>query len=283
MSMGGLFSNAPIRSFSQRVEIPWVDSGPAGIAQVSLVQIVRDLDDASPKLAHAAALSTTVSTAQLVLASGALTIGLTSVKVMDANSDSVQDGVPVEKITLAFRTMTWTYNNGGEPVTFTYDMSTHEGTGGFTLTPQFVFLGAGVDAAAAQGATLFSKLVFGLTVPQSLPGQGTGRAAVSPLTVVTGITAETVKQLSAAVGQTSSDSVTARFIALATSGTAVDRMAYTLANPRLSAVAIDTSPTGVLQATVAIRTGGMIVWTAQPLNGGPAVTTQWNPFDVSAH
>jgi type VI protein secretion system component Hcp len=274
MSLGDVVSNAPIRGFSQRADIPLdpVTGRPTGMAQVSDIQISRDSDAASPKLAFVAAIGTTTDTAQIVLAGGALTIGLQAVKVSLASTDSSQDGVPIEKLTVHFRKATYTYNSGSSSATFTYDPLSDRGSSGpIPFTPNFVFFGPGVDPGSYAGQTPFTKLVFGVT------GPSTGRAVVSPLSLVTGVTAETIKQLSMVVAEEPTQNVTARFTAIDTSGVAVDRMRYALASTLASSVVIETSPTGVLQETMALQVGGKITWSAKPLAGGDEVSTEWDP------
>ena len=269
MSLGEWVTSAPIRTFSQRVDVPW-DNGPAGKAKVSAIQISRDSDLSSPPLALLAANGTVTSTAQVVLASGAFTIGLDNVKVTDVSTDSTQDGVPIEKLTLLFQKVTWTYSSGSSSTTVTYDPMA-DTTGG-PLTPNFVFFGQGVDPSYYAGQTPFTKLVFGLTGPNP----EVGKTVVSPLTLATGITEETVKQFGTAIAIKGTNTVTARFTALGTTGP-VDRVRYVVKNVVVKSMAIDTAPAGVLQETLALQVGGKITWTAQPLTGGDDVTAEWDP------
>lgn len=287
MSLGDVVTTAAIRTFSQRVEVPWDDAtgGSTGRPQVSAIQISRDIDFASPRLALLAANQAVTSTAQVVLAGGAFTIGLTGVVLTQVSSDSSQDGVPIEKLTLRFNRITWTYNGGGSPTTVTYDPSSENGgSGGGQVGPNFVFFGQGVDPSGFTSETPFSKLVMSLTIPTDIgAGSGiAGRTTLSPLTLVTGVTGQTLNQLGAALRQTTASSVMAHVTAVDNSNMIVDRMRYQMQNVRVRTVAIDTTPTGALQDTVGFDFA-RITWTAQSLTGEPDVTTTWDSRGGQAH
>jgi type VI protein secretion system component Hcp len=270
--------SAPIRAFGQRVDVPWEGTEPTGKARVSAIQVSRDIDLASPDLAFIAANGVEVSTAQIVLANDALTIGLEKVRIVSASSDSTQDGVPIEKLTLEFEKMTWTYNSGGSSTTFVYDWKPEGGSGASGLmTRNFVYLGPGVDPSLFPGQTQFTKLGYSVKVPVDEYRQITGKAVLAPLTLVSGVTAATLNQMGAAFGEPSTTPrlTTARFTALATSGAAVDRIRYEIKSTMVSSVVIETAPTGALQETLTLQPAGKVTWTAQSLVGGPDVTTEW--------
>ena len=274
MSFGTLVTSAPIRTFSQRVDVPWGLSGPTGQAQLSAIQISRDTDVSSPNLALIAANQQATSTAQIVLAGGALTIGLTNVILTQFSTDSTQDGAPIEQLTLIFTKETWSYGSS----TVTYDPSSENGgSGGGPVGPKFVFFGQGVDPSSFSSETPFSKLVMSLTSPTGTgPGSGlAGNTVFSPLTLVTGVSVQTLSELGAALRQTTTQAVTAHFTALDNNNAIVDRMRYDMQNVQVSTVAIDTAPNGTLQDTVGFQPA-KITWTAQSLTGGPNVTTTWN-------
>jgi|GEM_PF-6555715 hypothetical protein len=81
-------------------------------------------------------------------------------------------------------------------------------------------------------------------------GSGSGSATISPLTLVTGVTAQTVAHLGPAIAGQDVQNATARFTALAAPDQAgnvatVDRMRYDMAGTVfVTSVAIDTTPAG---------------------------------------
>jgi len=279
LSLGDLVPSAAIRTFSQRVDVPQdAGGGSAGKTQVSAIQISRDTDVSSPMLSLAAARQDVTPTAQIVLAGGALTISLTKVLLAQVSTDSSQDGVPVEKLTLSFEKETWTYTDGGSSTTVTYDPGSEagSGSGGGPVGPTFVFFGQGVDPTGFPTQTPFTKLILSLTTPTDPAGGGiSGKTAFSPLALVTGVTGQTLNQIGAALRQTITTSVTAHVTAIDSNLAIVDRLRYQMQNVRVNSVAIDTTAAGALQDTVGLNLS-KITWVAQSLTGGPDVTATWN-------
>jgi type VI protein secretion system component Hcp len=280
MSLGELVSNASIRTFSQKVWVPTDSaSGSAtGTPQLSEIQIGRDADTASPLIAFAATDSRPIDTAQIVLAGGALTIGLEDVKLIQNGTTLIQDGAPIEQLTLVFRKITWTYNSGDDSTTLSYE-SGREGTvgGGADMTPDYVSFGKNVDPGSRAGQIPFSKFLFGTVVPTGASGEVTGAARFSASSIMSGVSGQTLAQLTELFRGHPVALVTAHFAALTSSGTVVDRMRYSMEQVSVQSVAIDTSPTGTLQDNMgfALR---KVTWTAQSLTGGDDVTESWDPY-----
>ncbi|HJX64275.1 MAG TPA: hypothetical protein VJ860_10040, partial [Polyangia bacterium] len=220
---------------------------------------------------------------------GALAIQLNQVIIGQVASDSTQDGVPLEKLTLSFRSIAWTYTSGGTSTTVTYDSADDSSSGGGGFNHNFVFFGPGVDPSAFANQTPFSKLSLQLTNSSSAhsgTGSGSGRTDISPLTLVTGVSAQTVGHLGPALRGENIQPAMAHFTALTapdpTTGNVatVDRMRYLMAGTVLvTSVAIDTTPAGALQETLGFDFS-RITWTAQSLTGGPDVT---QTFNIAAH
>jgi hypothetical protein len=94
---------------------------------------------------------------------GALTIELSDVTITELGTDSIQDGLPIQEIGLAYRRVTWTFNSGSSSTQASFDVVLGTGTSGGPLRPNFVFFGQGVDPSAFPDETPFSKLTLQLT------------------------------------------------------------------------------------------------------------------------
>ena len=274
--------NIPIRTFSERVDVdatPLSSGGGSGRPRLSDIQISRDSDISSPKLALFAATGHVIRDAQLVLAGGALTIALSDVTVTQFSSDSTQDGVPIEKLSLSFASVVWTFNGGSTSTMASYDARLDRGTGGGALNPAFVFFGQGVDPGSFPDQTPFSKLAIQLTNPATPGGVGggggAGKVTISPITLATGVNEETVRQLGVSTQGRITPSVTAHFTALDVNGAIFDRLSYRVQRTVVTSVAIETNPQGALQETLGLQ-GTQIVWTAQSPTGGPEATAGWD-------
>jgi type VI protein secretion system component Hcp len=287
LSLGNLVIDANIRTFSHKVENTasgHVGGGAGGgTAVVSPIEIGRDSDIKTPAISQAAVRGQDLTHAEIVLAGGALTITLSGVVyVNEVSTDSTQDGVPIEKIILTFGQATWTYTSGGTTTTTTYFA---EGGGGGGMTrPNFVYYGQGVDPRAFANQIPFSKLSLQLTNSvsgHSGGGAGTGTANVSPLTLVTGVTAQTVVQLGAAAGGRDITAASAHYPVPDPSDSTktIDRLRYDMSGMvYVTLVAIDTTPAGALQETIGFDFS-RLTWTAESLTGGPPATAEW----ISAH
>jgi type VI protein secretion system component Hcp len=292
MSLGGYVSNAAIRGFLQRAEVPLhPDTGqPIGTGRLSDIQITRDADISSPLIAIAATRGEDIENAQVVLAGGALTLNLEQVNVLQNVTDVVQDGVPVEKLTLRARKVTWTYNSGETATTFSCDRGTPEQqcTGGAEMTPDYVAFGPNVPPDSRPGQIPFTKFSFGTTVPcGDFGGACTGTARYVSPSITSGVSAQTLAQLTALFRAERVPVVAAHFAALAIDGSVVDRIRYEMELAQVTSVLIDvgvvmgpdTSPVRTLQDTMGLYLVGETTWTAQSLVGGEDVTRSWDPHD----
>ena len=287
LSLGNLVTDAKIRTFSHKVENTasgHVGSGAgSGTAVVSPIEIGRDSDIKTPAISQAAVRGQDLTHAEIVLAGGALTITLSgAVYLNEVSTDSTQDGVPIEKLILTFSQATWTYTSGGTTTTTTYYAD--GGGGGGMTRPNFVYFGPGVDPSAFANQIPFSKLSLQLTNSVSAhsgAGAGTGTANVSPLTLVTGVTAQTVLQLGAAAAGHDITGASAHYPVPDPNDSTktIDRLRYDMAGiVYVTLVAIDTTPAGALQETIGFDFQ-RLTWTAESLTGGPPVTAEW----ISAH
>jgi len=121
---------------------------------VSAIQITRNSDNSSPLVSLAAAQGTAIPTATIMLlpphAGGpslqyALVITLTNVFVSQVGSDSSQNNVPLEKLSLSFDQIKWDYtvwqddNTPGPTITTTYDVTENQVGGNFGYYSTFVY------------------------------------------------------------------------------------------------------------------------------------------------
>jgi len=283
LTLGTLVVDANIRTFSHKVEntvsAHSANGAGSGTAVVYPIEIGRDSDIKTPVISLAATRGEDLEQAKIVLAGGALTITLSGVVYLnEVSTDSTQDGVPIEKLILTFGKATWTYTSGGTSTTTTY--FANGGGGGGMTGPNFVYFGPGVDPSAFANQVPFSKLSLQLTnsvSAQSGTGAGTGTANVSPLTLVTGVTAQTVVQLGAAAGGHDITGASAHYPVLDPSDSTktIDRLRYDMAGMvYVTLVAIDTTPAGALQETIGFDFQ-RLTWTAESLTGGPPVTADW--------
>jgi type VI secretion system Hcp family effector len=285
MSLGSYVSNAAIRAFSQKAEVPTdpVSGGGTGTPTLSNIQISRDADTASPLVALAATGTQLIPTAQVVLANGALTINLESVLVLQSGTNLTQDGAPIEQLSLTFRKITWTYNSGATSTTLTYDTSTHDVSGGAQMTPDYVAFGANVPPSSRPDQIQLSQFTFGTIIPCTTPGSCSGTASFVSPSITSGVSGQTVAQFTSLLKSTNVPVVTAHFTALTNGGAVVDRMRYQMGQVSVISVGIDTGvvtgpdavPTRTLQDTMGLNLR-KITWTAQSLVGGEDVTTSWD-------
>jgi type VI protein secretion system component Hcp len=272
LNLDSFVTGATVRTFSQTIEnttSAHVASGAgSGAADVSPITISRDADLWSPKLAKLAIMGTRINSAQIVLAGGALTIAMEDVYITAFNNALAQDGVPIEQVAIDFMKATWTFNSGGSAVTLNYNNGGATSSGA-SLKTTFVNIGAGVDPALFSDQVPFSKLGMGITNtvnPHIATGAGAGAATLSPLTLVTDVSGQSLLHLaSGSVGRLE-DSFVAHYATLDANGAVKDRLRYTLEDVFVTKVTIDTTPAGALQETLGLDPR-KITWTAQSLAG----------------
>jgi type VI protein secretion system component Hcp len=294
VTLGDLVLNAPIRAFSQRADsTASAHSGAgagSGTATVSAIQISRDSDQESPLITLVAAQGSDLKTAKIVLAQGALVIDLTNPRVSQIGSNSTQDGVPIENLSLTFDKVTWTYTQSstdgtaGSSTVASYDAVAGVGSGGgMTPSSKFVFFGPGVSQVPYAGQIPFSALSMQLSnqgTGHVGAGAGSGTVDVSPLTLITGISGQTIAQLGTALVADDVKGATAHFTALDNTGSAFDRLQYKMTGVVLvTSVAISTTPAGTLQESLGFDFN-TITWTAQASATSPPVTATFKLGDA---
>lgn len=149
-TLAGVFSDAPIRKFSQSVDVAWSPGSPLGKPQFSQIEIERDLGEGTPVLNHNLCLSKVLASASIVL--GDLTIDLSQVTVQGSSVATPRDGTPQESISLAYNAVTYSWRVPNEPErTVTYDIA--KGVGGGGAVQAFVFGHFPAGVAPADGYT----------------------------------------------------------------------------------------------------------------------------------
>lgn len=272
------FTDLPIRSFAQRVDIEPPVGGTAGKPSFSPIQLIRDPDYRSPPLNLLGAKATHLSSAQLSVANGALKITLTEVTFDDIGVDIAQNGQPLEHVGLGFKTIEWQWSDGGPTVNVKYNLAsgTSEGGGG-GVSPDFVFFGPGVPAVPGVGETPFTQFKVGLSRDSSLGGGGggTAKASFSSLSMLTTAGKHTLGELAAALTGTNIPAINARLTALDQNGLPHDPLEYSLVDSTVALLALSTTPSGIVQETLAFDYK-KIKWAGQPESGGPTTETGWD-------
>jgi type VI secretion system Hcp family effector len=289
--------NVPVLSFSQRVDVAssiHVPAGStAGAVTVSAIQITRYSDSSSPIVSLQAAQGTVIPTATIMLAPRnvggqtvyMLAITLTNVLVNQVGTDSTQNTVPLEKISLSFDQIKWEFtardadNNAGPTTTTTYDVRQRLVQGSSAFFPTFVYSSSYDTPIGSEDNTPFSSLALQLSNSATGTGAGSGTATVSPLSLVVPVFQDTLGEFGSALKGTSAPLVTAHY-ALTWGGAPVDRLVYQLTNALVVSVAIDTTSTGSLQETLGFDFT-KIKWTATSVTagqgGGQVVEAEWPP------
>jgi type VI protein secretion system component Hcp len=223
----------------------------------------------------------------------ALVITLTNVFVSQVGSDSSQNNVPLEKLSLSFDQIKWDYtvwqddNTPGPTITTTYDVTENQVGGNFGYYSTFVYSSSYVSPTPFQNETPFSSLAVQLTnsaTSHVATGAGSG-AAISPLSLIVPVFKDTFGEFGSALKGTSVPLVTAHY-SVAPAGAPFDRLRYDMTNAQVTSVAIDTTSTGSLQETLGFDFT-KIKWTAWDLNAdgsrGAERTAEWSPGSQPAH
>ena len=151
LTLPGVLTDAPIRSFSQAIDIPIV-LGPGtggGFAKPTLsdVQVVRDAGDGTPPLDLILNQQKHLATADIVV--GNLSVHLSDVVVSRVTVSGVQAGHAQETISLYFSTIDWTWKEGKEAAkTISFDRIKGSGAGGTSLPPSLAYFAPGVAPSA---------------------------------------------------------------------------------------------------------------------------------------
>jgi type VI secretion system secreted protein Hcp len=258
---------------------------------VSAIQITRYSDSSSPIVSLQAAQGTVIPTATIMLIPRnggdiiryGLSITLTNVLVNQVGSDSTQNGVPLEKLSLSFGQIKWEYtirqadNSSGPTITTTYDVTQGQVQGSSAFDPTFVYSSSYVSPAGSQDDTPFSSLALQLS--NSGTGAGSGTATLSPLSLVVPVFQDTLGEFGSALNGTIVPLVTAHYV-VTWGGAPSDRLVYQLTNALVVSVAIDTTSTGSLQETLGFDFN-KIKWKAWEIaatgDRGAETEAEWPP------
>jgi type VI protein secretion system component Hcp len=223
----------------------------------------------------------------------ALSIKLTNVLVSQVGSDSSQNNVPLERLSLSFDQIEWDYtvwqddNTPGPMTTTTYDVTQNQVGGYSGYYSTFIYNSSFLSPTPFQNETPFSSLAVQLTnSATSHVGTGAGSgAAISPLSLVVPVFKDTFGEFGSALKGTSVPSVTAHY-SVAPAGAPFDRLRYKMTNAQVVSVAIDTTSTGSLQETLGFDFT-KITWTAVAINAdgspGSETTAEWTPGSQPSH
>jgi type VI protein secretion system component Hcp len=185
-----------------------------------------------------------------------LAITLTNVLVNQVGTDSTQNTVPLEKLSLSFDQIKWEFtarnaeNNAGPTTTTTYDVRQRLVQGSSVFVPTFVYSSSYDTPIGYHDETPFSSLALQLSNSATGTGAGSGTATVSPLSLVVPVFQDTLGEFGSALNGTSVPLVTAHYLVNRGGGDSFDRLVYQLTNALVVSVAIDTTSTGSLQETL---------------------------------
>lgn len=272
----GNLNAVPIRGFRQSVTaVPPAGGGGASARPTfSPIELIRDAGSGSPALNLQIASGQLEDSAEIVLAGGDFAIALEDVFITDIGVTDVQDGVPLERIGLSFRKITWEWSGDGPVVNYEYDLRSGAGAPADIEAP-FVFFGPGVSPADFAGEVPFTALATGISAQPPVGGGGSGRAVFDSLQLVTSPEREVVTHFGSIASGTTTPAVSARFTALNQDGEAVDRLRYDLELVRTELVELSTNPDGSLSETIGFNFG-TIAWTAESLTGGATQSAGWD-------
>jgi type VI protein secretion system component Hcp len=269
---------------------------------VSPIQITRYNDITSPIVSLQAAQGTVIPTATIMLlphrldpvrTEYGLAITLTDVIVSQVTSDATtQNNITLEKLSLSFGTIKWEFTTrdaAGQPgptTITTYDVTERVVDGNFGYYSTFVNFAPNVSHLHFEDQTPFSSLAVQLTNSATgHAGTGAGAGAISPLSLVVPVFADTFGEFGSALKGASVPLVTAHFL-VSGAGTPFDRLVYQMTTAQVVSVAIDTTSTGSLQETVGFDFT-KIKWEAQAMNAdgtmGPVTTAEWTPGSQTSH
>ncbi|MET0790167.1 MAG: type VI secretion system tube protein Hcp [Polyangiaceae bacterium] len=145
-TLEGILSAAPIRGFTQSIDVPVVAVGAGqGSAKpvLSNVQIIRDAGDGTPPLDLLLNQQKHAPSADIVL--GNLSVHLSDVIVQRVTVGGVQAGRAQETISLNFESIEWTWKSGKDPAkVVSFDLVKGTGTAATTLPASFAYSPPGV-------------------------------------------------------------------------------------------------------------------------------------------
>ena len=148
LTLPGIVTAAPIRGFSQAIDVPIVNPGSgqgAGRPALSEVQVVRDAGDGTPPLSLVLNQQKHIATADIAL--GNLSVHLTDVVVSRVTTSGAQAGHAQEAISLVFSSIEWTWQVGKEAAkVISFDLAKGVGSAPGALPAAFAYFPPGVAA-----------------------------------------------------------------------------------------------------------------------------------------
>lgn len=254
-TLATVVTDAPIRKFSQSIDVPWTQGGPAAKPQFSQIVIERDSGEGSPVISHSLASSKALTDASIVL--GNLTIDLTKVNVMGVTMATPRGGQAQEAISLSFATITYTWAEPNKPArTMTYDLAKNVGGSGVTQAFTYGYFPAGVEPDAAY--VPISSFAHQMLTP-SLGA----KPQFGALSVVKSLGADTIDTLGLVVSSKAGSTVNVDFFADATTvNNGVQLEGVVVTN-----VALSTDPSGALSEKTSFGYQ-TINWTAGKVTAG---------------
>jgi type VI protein secretion system component Hcp len=272
----------PIRAYTQTVSNQLGESGGgsgAGRPVFSPITVVRDQDAFSPELNQLVASGQHLEVGDLVLADGRLTIELEHILIDGTSTHSLSTGALQEELSLAFRRITWTWADPGEPErTFFWDVGGNLGGGGGELPEDYVLFGPGADPGGYSAEWIaLTGFKGGLAQNTSAGGggSGAGRATFDPLTLLLPAGSSTISHLDSTVTGQHAERTEVHFPAVDGEGAQHERYRYTFEHILGQGVTLETTPSGEVTETFLLNYR-RIGWTAADGSGEPEVSAGWD-------
>jgi type VI protein secretion system component Hcp len=128
LTLDGVASALPITKFSQSINVPWAVGAGAGKPTFSEIVVQRLAGVSTPDMNRAATTGEIVPTVSIQL--GSLTVDLEDVRVTGVSIVNARGQLPQEAVSLLFRAITWSWDDGVNPVTeATFDVPLSTGSG----------------------------------------------------------------------------------------------------------------------------------------------------------
>jgi type VI protein secretion system component Hcp len=250
LTLDGVVSELPITKFSQSINVPWTVGTTPGKAAFSEIVVQRAAGAGTPDLNRTAAMGNALKTATIVL--GNLTIELENVRVTGASVVETRGGLPQEAIALFFRAITWTWDDGENPVTsVSFDLQTYVGGGASVDGFSFGYFPAGVAPDATYTPIAGYKHQLGCPAPAAAC-----KVAHGPIVVSKRVAGDTLAEINAVV---TFSPVSAALDWFADDSTVNNSVS--LEDSRVTSWSITTSEDGTLDESVGF-TYTKIRWTA---------------------
>jgi type VI protein secretion system component Hcp len=178
LTLDGVVSALPITKVSQSIEVTWSVGTAPSKPKFSELVVLRPAGSGTPDLARTSSMGSAAKTASVVL--GELTIELENVRVTGMGVVETNGGLPQEAVALFFRAITWTWDDGENPVTsVTYDLSTSLGGGAAIDSFTFGYFPEGVSPDASYASIAGYKHQMGCATPAAACKAIHGPLAVS--------------------------------------------------------------------------------------------------------